>query len=127
MAEIAEVAAAVEAGPSIEAVAGALRPDVGLVAAVRWVRRRVVWFREGATVARGVLGELCGVQPVPSEVTEALGFPVAGVLGWLRVKMTPHLQSLARPTGLCPRWRARSIVEGRFNRSRGRRTRGRPP
>lgn len=127
LAAIAEVAAAVEAGPSVEAVASALRPDVGLVAAVRWVQRREVWFAEGVTVARGVLGELRGVQPVPSEVAEALGVMAAGVLGLLRIKMAPCLGLVAHPTGLCPRWLVRALIEGRINRIRGQRSRPRPP
>lgn len=126
LAEIAEVAAAVEAGPSLEAVAAELRPDVTLPAAIRWTRRRVRWFREAATIARGVVGELLGARPVPSALAEALAVEPGAVLDELRARMAAHLRSLARPTGLCPRWRTRAIAEGRNNRSRGRRARGPP-
>jgi len=126
LAEIAEVAAAVEAGPSLEAVAEALRPEVTLPAAIRWTRRRVRWFREAATIARGVVGELLGACPVPSALAEALTVEPGAVLDELRARMAAHLRGLARPTGLCPRWRTRAIAEGRNNRSRGRRARGPP-
>jgi len=127
LAEISEVAAAVEAGPSMEAVAAKLRPDVGLVAAVRWVRRRVAWFREAATIARGDLRGLLGVRPVSSELASALELEPSAVLGELRVRMAARLQSLARPTGLCPRWWVRELAAGRINTIRGRRARGPPP
>jgi hypothetical protein len=112
LAQIAEVAAAVEAGPSLEAVAEALRPDVTLPAAIRWTRRRVRWFREAATVARGVIGTLLGAHVVPSALAVALAVGPKAVLGEIRFRLSAHLQRLARPTGLCPRWRARCIAEG---------------
>lgn len=127
LAEISAVAGAVESGPSLEAVASALRPEVSLAAAVRWTRRRVIWFREGATVARGVLGELLDVPVLPSRLALALGAGVGSVLGILRVRMTPHLHVFARPVGLCPRCRVRKVAEGRNNKGCGQRPRGPSP
>lgn len=123
---IEEVVAAVEAGPSIEAVASRLRPDIQLPGAVRWVRRRRRWFREAVTVARGALPVLAGCALRLSAVAVALGVSTGDVLVHLRRHLVAQLHRLARPTGLRPRWQIRDLVQGGFNTRGGPRPRAGP-
>lgn len=127
LADIEAVALAVEAGPSVEAVAAALRPQAELPGAVRWVRRRLRWVQEAISVARGLIEALAGTRPQLSALAETLGVPLGAVLVHLRSALARHLSALASPTGLCPRWRAREIAEVDFNNRRGRRSACDPP
>ncbi len=124
--EIEAVAAAVEAGPTVEAVASELRPDIELPGAVRWVRRRLRWFREAVSVARGLLEVLAGVELRPSAVGRALSAAAGTALVCLRAQLCHQLGRIAAPTGLSPRWRNLEIAEVDFNNRRGQRARAGP-
>lgn len=119
LAAIEAVVAEVEAGPSVEAVASRLRPDIQLPGAVRWVYRRLRWFREAVRVGRGALPVLAGSELRLSAVAAALDVPAGEVLVCLRTQLSAQLHRLARPTGLCPRWWLRKIVRGEFNKRCG--------
>ena len=99
LAEIEQVAAAVEQASSLEAAADALRRDpVTLPSAVRWVRRRVAPVRALLTIVVGLLPQsLLGCVPTVAALRARLACPQ--VLMALRELAKAHLQALARPLG----------------------------
>jgi len=104
---VEEVAAAVEAAPSLEAAASELRPDIELPGAVRWTRRRVNAVRVTLTVVAGLLpAALAGVELSISSFRQALG--VAAVLVALREVAGTHLPALPPPVGFGPRPKPRN-------------------
>lgn len=107
---VEEVVASVEAkmaqGASLEAAAGALRPDLmDLRSAVRWLRRRLVPVRMVLLALVTLLPGRLGNEPALRAVREALGTEQALVR--LREIGRKHLASLAPPVGFGPRQRSR--------------------
>jgi hypothetical protein len=102
LAEVEAVVAAADAAPTREAASEALRPDIELPGALRWLRRRTRLVHAGLAAAIGLLpGLLAGCKPTVTSVRSALGAEV--VLVRLRLKLTPHLGALPPPLGFGPR------------------------
>lgn len=99
MHEIEAVVAAVEQGPSVEAVADRLRrDDITLPSAVRWVHRRVFAVRKLLTIVIGLFPQrLLGCAPTLTALRERLACDE--VLVVLREVGELHLQALASPLG----------------------------
>jgi hypothetical protein len=96
------VALAVETGPSLEAAASELRPDIELPGAVRWTGRRTRAVRTTLVTAVGLLpGLLTGAAVSVGAFRAALG--VAHALPALREAVATHLQHLPPPVGFGPR------------------------
>lgn len=104
LADIEETVAVAEQAPSLEAAAEQERPAededaITLVAAVRWVRRRVhAIHRVLATVIGLVPARFEGCTPTIASFRERLG--TTHVLVELREICERHLRSLAAPLGL---------------------------
>lgn len=102
LAEVEAVVAAADAAPTQEAASEALRPDIALPGALRWLRRRVRLVGAGLSAAIGLLpGLLAGCEPTVPSIRSALGAEVALVR--LRFELTPHLGALPPPLGFGPR------------------------
>lgn len=100
--EIEAVVAAVEAAPSLEAAADALRPHIELPGAMRWARRRVQRVHAALTALRGLMPQDFAACPATVAGFRArLG--AAPVLPALRARATAHLTDLPAPLGLRPR------------------------
>ena len=98
LAEVEAVVAAAEAAPTREVASEALRPDIELPGALRWLRRRTRFVRAGLAAGIGLLpGLLAGCTPTVASVRSALGAEVALVR--LRVELAPHLAALPPPLG----------------------------
>ncbi len=98
LAEVEAVVAAADAAPTREAASEALRPDIELPGALRWVRRRTRLVHAGLAAVVGLLPELlAGCKPTVTSVRSALGAEIALVR--LRAKLAPHLGSLPPPLG----------------------------
>jgi hypothetical protein len=90
-----------EQAKSLEAAADALRPDIELPGAVRWVRRRVKAIHGALTTLLGLLPErFAGAVASVLSLRAHLG--VTEVLPALRPIADPFLVGLAPPLGLCP-------------------------
>jgi hypothetical protein len=102
LAEVEQVVTGAEAGAPVEAVAAAVRPDITLPSAVRWVRRRTLPVRAALMAVVTLLpGHFAGVTPTIT----ALG-PVVRttpVLVGLRAQAATHLAALPPPLGFGPR------------------------
>ncbi len=102
LAEVEAVVAAAEVAPTQEAASEALRPDIELPGALRWLRRRIRLVHGGLATAIGLLpGLLAGCKPTVNSVRSALGAEVALVR--LRLELAPHLGALPPPLGFGPR------------------------
>ncbi len=102
LAEVEAVVAAADAAPTQEAASEALRPDIELPGALRWLRRRTRLVHAGLAAAIGLLpGLLAGCKPTVTSVRLALGAEVALVC--LRERVAPHLVALPPPLGFGPR------------------------
>jgi hypothetical protein len=102
LAEVEAVVAAVEAAPTRERASEALRPDVELPGALRWIRRRVRLVHAGFAAAIGLLPTLlAGCKPTVMSVRSALGAEVALVC--LRAAVAQQIGTLPPPLGLGPR------------------------
>lgn len=102
LAEVEAVVAAVEGASSQEAASEALRPNVELPGALRWVRRRLRLVRAGLSAAIGLLpGLLAGREPTVTSIRSALGAEMALVC--LRGVAATHLTALPPPLGFGPR------------------------
>ncbi len=102
LAEVEAVVAAADAAPTQEAASEALRPEIELPGALRWLRRRTRLVHAGLAAAIGLLpGHLAGCKPTVTSVRSALGAEVALVR--LRLELTPHLGGLPPPLGFGPR------------------------
>jgi hypothetical protein len=98
LAEVETVVAAAEAAPTREAASEALRPDIELPGALRWLRRRTGLVRAGLAAAIGLLpGLLAGCTPTVTSVRSALGAEIALVC--LRLELAPLLGELPPPLG----------------------------
>jgi hypothetical protein len=102
LAEVEAVVAAVEVAQTREQASEALRPDIELPGALRWLRRRTRLVHAGLAAAIGLLpGLLAGCRPTVMSVRSALGAEVALVR--LRLELAPHLVVLPPPLGFGPR------------------------
>jgi hypothetical protein len=98
LAEVEAEVAAAEAAPTRETASEALRPDIELPGALRWLRRRTGLVRAGLAAAIGLLpGLLAGCKPTVTSVRSALGAEIALVR--LRLELAPHLGGLPPPLG----------------------------
>jgi hypothetical protein len=125
--QIEEAAHAAERGDSLEATAEALRPDIDVQGALRWLRRRVRSFEEAVRAALGAVPALTAVATTPAEVAKALGVDVGDGLTRLRALVSARLPRLVVPFGFLARWRARETAEVDFNNRRARRAGRDPP
>jgi hypothetical protein len=101
LAEVEAVVSVAEAAPR-EAASEALRPDIELPAALRWLRRRTRLVHAGLAAVIGLLPELlAGREPTVSSIRSALG--AENVLVRLRAEVAPHLAALPPPLGFGPR------------------------
>ncbi len=98
--EVEVVMLRVESAPSIESAAGALRPDVTLPSAVRWVRRRVAAMRAFLRALVTLSPSLFGCAPTLTSVRAALGVVS------LRAVAGAQLGAMPPPLGLGPRCRS---------------------
>jgi hypothetical protein len=96
------VVALAEQASSLEAAANAARPDdVGLVCAMRWVRRRRVAVHANLRTLKGLLPALLrDAAPRVGDVRRALATEQA--LETLRARAARHLQTLPPPLGFLP-------------------------
>jgi hypothetical protein len=99
--EVEQVVVAAEQAPSQERAAAALRPDITLPAALRWMRRRLLPVRATLVAMVTLLPELMGLPPVLTDLRGHLGASRALVA--LREKASVHLSALGPPVGLGPR------------------------
>jgi hypothetical protein len=98
LAEVEAVVATVEVAPTREQASEALRPDIELPGALRWLRRRVRLVHAGLAAAIGLLPTLlAGCKPTVTSVRSALRAEVALVC--LRGTLAPHLAALPPPLG----------------------------
>ncbi|MGC4000011.1 MAG: hypothetical protein QM767_22275 [Anaeromyxobacter sp.] len=97
LAEVDAVVAAAEAGTR-EAASEALRPDIELPGAVRWVRRRVRLVHAGLAAVIGLLpGLLAGREPTVTSIRSALGTEAAVVTSaWVGRGSPGHAAPAAR-------------------------------
>lgn len=99
--EVARVVQTVEAARSVEAAAEALRPDIELASAVRWVRRRLRPVRAVLLALVTLVPDLMGqCAPTLSAVKGQVGHPV---LRNVREQADKHLGVLSAPVGFGPR------------------------
>lgn len=108
--EVEQVVLKVEVSSSVEKAADALRPDLELPGAVRWVRRRLSGVRAALLALITLFPGDLGAAAKLHEVRECLGSERA--LVELRGIGTLHLLALPRPLGFCP-VRARVRRRGR--------------
>jgi hypothetical protein len=102
LAEVEAVVAAADTAPTQEAASEALRPNVELPGALRWVRRRRRLVRAALSAVIGLLpGLLAGCKPTVTSVRSALGAEM--VLVRLRAEVATHLAALPPPLGFGPR------------------------
>ncbi|MCG6942256.1 MAG: hypothetical protein LJE69_13515 [Thiohalocapsa sp.] len=102
LAEVEAVVRAAEQAPSLEAACAALRLDIELPGALRWVGRRVRAVHASLHLLRGLLPERCGgCAATLAAFGERLG--VAEVLVALRGIAEPWLRDLPKPLGFRPR------------------------
>lgn len=100
--EVEAAVATAEGASSQEAASEALRPEVELPGALRWVRRRRRLVRAGLSAVIGLLpGLLAGREPTVNSIRSALAAEIALVC--LRDVAAPHLAALPPPLGFGPR------------------------
>jgi len=102
LAQIEDVVAVVEASPSLEAAANALRTDdVTLATVLRWIRRRTRLVRITLIAVVSLLPDLC-LGTAPTIHAFRLLFAGESVLMVLREVTASHLAGLSRPLGFRP-------------------------
>jgi hypothetical protein len=95
------VVATVEAARSVEAAADALRPDITLASAVRWVRRRLTPVRQALVAIVTLIPDLFAGDARLPAVRHALA--TSSALVTLRAGAAAHLLALPTPFGFHPR------------------------
>lgn len=115
LAEVEQVLARVEGASSIEQASAALRPDITLPSAVRWVRRRLGPMRSALLAIVTLLG--LGCAATLGGVRASLGSHVT--LAELRARVAARLASLGPPLGLGPRGSRRRARDGPFQHKAG--------
>jgi len=110
LAEVEAVVRAAESAHSREALCDALRLDIELPGALRWVRRRVSAVHAALSLLRGLLPEPCGaLAPTLTAFGAQLG--VDTVLVALRGMAAALLHVLPAPLGFRPRRRAAPLPQ----------------
>jgi hypothetical protein len=99
--EIEDVVEKAEAAPSQERAVESLWPEIGLVAALRKLRRWRSAITTALNVARGLLPELGITRVSIAGLRERLS--TTSVLRVLREKLAAHLHALPAPLGFGPR------------------------
>jgi hypothetical protein len=100
--EVEAVVAAVEAASSQETASEAVRPDIELPGALRWLRRRIKLVHAGLAAAIGLLPVLlAGCKPTVKSVCSVIG--AENALVFLRAEVAAHLATLPPPLGFGPR------------------------
>ncbi len=98
---IEHVVATVETARSVEAAADALRPEITLPSAVRWIRRRLIPIRRALLAIVTLRPDLFTGDARLTAVRLALATPCALVV--LRTHAGSHLPTLPTPLGFSPR------------------------
>lgn len=96
---IERVVISVEAARSVEAAADALRPDIVLPSAVRWVRRRLRLVRAALVLLATTLPDLVGHVRLTTVRTT---WETDRALVTVRSRATVHLPAWPRPLGFGP-------------------------
>lgn len=99
--EVEQVVVAAEEARSQEVAAAALRPDIGVAGALRWLRRRLGPVRATVLALVTLVPTLQGVPAQLVSVRDALGTKRALVA--IRSIAEKHLRVLAPPIGFGPR------------------------
>jgi hypothetical protein len=115
--EVEQVVVAVEGAASVEAAASALRPDLELPGAVRWVRRRLRGVRTALLALVTLMPGRLGAKPELRAVRAELATERA--LVGLREIGAAHLPQLVRPLGFRPARSARAQGGERFQHKTG--------
>jgi hypothetical protein len=115
--EVEEVVVKVEGSSSVEAAASALRPDIELPGAVRWVRRRLTGVRAALLALVTLMPGRGGTRPELVAVRAELSTERALVA--LREIGAAHLAQLSRPLGFRPPRIERPVGEERFQHKTG--------
>lgn len=98
--EVERIVNIAETHTTREQAAEALRPDVTLPSALRWLRRRLKYVREILTILSGIFSMEC----FPDLTSLRRKYSVEMVLTRLRVFAEEHLQSLPPIIGFGPRF-----------------------
>ena len=101
--EVEQVVNTAESCKSQEQAAQALRPDISLIAGLRWLRRRMGYVRQALTLMVGLLVTQCA----PVLVAFRKKYDTDSVLTRLRDIAAEHLPSLPPIIGFGPRCPAR--------------------
>ena len=115
--EVERVVVTVEESRSVEAAASALRLEVELPGALRWVRRRLSGVRAALLALITLMPGRLGTVPEVRAVRAILGTERA--LRALREIGAAHLPTLPRPLGFRPAPRRAAGGDGRFQHETG--------
>jgi hypothetical protein len=115
--EVEQVVVKVEGAASVEAAASALRPDIELPGALRWVRRRLGGVRTALLVLVTLLPERMGTRAELVAVRAELSSERALVA--LREIGAAQLSRLVRPLGFRPPRSERTQGEERVQHKTG--------
>ena len=115
--EVEQVVVKVESSASVEAAASALRPDIDLPGAVRWVRRRLGGVRTGLLALLTLMPARMGTKAELRAVRAELSTERALVA--LREIGAAHLSRLIRPLGFRPPRSGQGQGEERFQHKTG--------
>jgi len=108
----------VDKAPSQEAAANKLRPDIGLIGVLRWMRRRLFLVRSGLVLLIELIPAVFNdCRPTLSSFQAALG--VDYVLPALRVHAASHLHVLPPPIGFGPHPQDKKLKKTRFQHKTG--------
>jgi hypothetical protein len=115
--EVEQVVVKVEGQASVEAAASALRPDIELPGAMRWVRRRLKGVRTALlallTLMPARLGTKVELRAVRAELSTERALVALREIG------AAHLSRLVRPLGFRPPRRERTQGEERIQHKTG--------
>jgi len=103
--DLERVVTTVAASRGVEAAADTLRPEINLLSAVRWIRRRLTLVRVALVIAAGLLPDR-HIRDV-SLGTLGATWETDRVLVTLRDRLASHLAILPPPLGFGPRARRR--------------------
>ena len=115
--EVEQVVVEVESSASVEAAASALRPDIELPGAVRWVRRRLRGVRVALLALVTLMPGRLGTKPELVAVRAELSSERALVA--LREIGAAHVSRLERPLGFRPPRGERAPSEERLQHKTG--------
>jgi len=115
--EAEQVVVKVEESASVEVAAQALRPDIDVPGAIRWVRRRLQGVRASLLILLTLLPGRLGSKAELLEARRIL--ETERCLVRLREIAAPHLQALPRPLGFRPWQRRTTECDSRFQHKTG--------